>query len=409
MQRLAFLYMRNNPGAEINIIQRGSPSRNAWQLRDEVDMIREQLGIQMMAGLAPDVMEAFLINTRNRDFFADWMPLINAHPRFNNDEWFMEAFHAAVDGGELLVFPEKIHFSYISGNTSIPGLTDELALRETISIKDMILLYNMFGGLDSGLHMHNSNSIIAHTLWFSQNFLDWDSSFVNFANPEFISLIENTSQIMMPMPATVTAIFGSQATNVPITTLMSIYFMFYSSLPYDITTFGLFTYETGFDNALLFVNEYGKMYISLTGGFVMSSQTTSIQQALALDFLRFTQDHTVDEVREINESAQFFTVGPVPINRSKFESHSRFVLSHTVENAARDGRLRKTQAETIRFHMDRLTYAMTRPMVRVPIAPMSIAAFFDDLRHSLNLGLISPHEAATRMQNRVMLEILEGN
>ena len=134
LRMFARQYMAEHPGVTIEIV-----------VFDHDPVIaREQLRVPLMAGQGPDLMDAGIVNLRNRDFFADWMPLIDAHPGFNDYEWFMNAFYTLAEDGKLYAFPEDVGYFYVSGNLNVPGLSDVLAPMETISVEEMLAIYRDF-------------------------------------------------------------------------------------------------------------------------------------------------------------------------------------------------------------------------------------------------------------------------
>ena len=395
IRRFAELYMTKNPGVEIEAI--------AFDIDPE--LAREQLRVQLMAGQSPNLMAAEIVNLRSREFFVDWMPLIEAHPGLNDDEWFMDAIFALAEDSKLFYFPETISFYYISGNMNVPGLSDVLESKQTVSINDMLKIYMDFGGPSTGLGMSFSDLAIINSLWFTQDFVDFDSGFVDFANPRFIYLLEEFSGAMKPFPESV---MNEMMHLGDWRFLLAEYFMFNVEgfPPIDNLLYG----DSSFGNSMLFTNNCGELLVfSVQGTWALSSATTNIQRALAIDFLRFTQDSTIDEVREIRDTAGAIFLGVVPLNRARFEHNLRRDMYRIVAGYEFRNHLIKPRHAARDYLIDRIYYAMNLPMAVMPNVPMSIVSFFNETLESLNLGLISPHEAATALQNRVVLEILEGN
>ena len=60
----------------------------------------------------------------------------------------------------------------------------DLRVVGTDTMQQMIEIYHAFGGLDSGLHMASTD--IGNSLWFSEEFVDFETGFVNFTSPAFI-------------------------------------------------------------------------------------------------------------------------------------------------------------------------------------------------------------------------------
>ena len=230
MWRFINMFEQDNPGVEIELIVLGY----------DFDTIRERIGVQLMAGEAPLLMNSNFVDMRNRGLFVNWMPLIEAHPRFNDDEWFMDIFYALAEDGKLFELPESISYQAYSGNKNVQGLVEKL----------------------------------------------------------------------------------------------------------------------------------GQIYDGISG----------------------------------------LSWGAVPINRARFEHCLRRDIGMMLWNFNRpDLRLKISHDEAVEYIHYQVRHEMDRPMAARQDVPISIGLFFNELWDELNLGIISPHEAANMLQNRVMLEILEGN
>ena len=161
-------------------------------------MAKDRMSVRLMAGEAPMLIECMVVNWRNQSLFADCLPLIEANPRFTDEEWIMDAFCALVNGnGALLAFPTHINYSLASANSKIPKLYDLLEGIDTITFDDLLMHYISSGGLDSGLSLMTPNAAILDLLWFSEAFIDFDSGFVNFQSPEFVERLKKASEIII--------------------------------------------------------------------------------------------------------------------------------------------------------------------------------------------------------------------
>ena len=168
--------------------------------------------------------------------------------------------------------------------------------------------------------------------------------------------------------------------------------------------------EQSFGSTSLFTNDYGEIIVfSAINTWALSSGTTNTQRALAIDFLRFTQDSTNAEVRHIHSTAGVLFFGVVPLNRARFEYNLRRDMYLIMAGYTHRNQLIKSRHEARDYMLELLYRAMNMPMTSIPNVPMSIVSFFSETKERLNLGLISPLEAATALQNRAVLEILEGN
>ena len=251
--------------------------------------------------------------------------------------------------------------------------------------------------------MGSSDSIFVNTLWFSQDFIDLSSGFVNFTDPRFINLLEDSSETLNPFPHSVMDLLmrGGGIWQM----LMAEYFMFFIDIVPGVHSSGVLEVHS-FGNRMPFTNKYGELYVfKLFHSWALNSAATSTQQALALDFIRFIQD----PVHMARLTTRQIAIGRLPINRARFEYEIKMQLDAVTTTYERSIGLVKPRQEVIDYLFERVYYSMNRPMAMLPSIPMPIMTFFNELWENLNQGIISPHEAATALQNRVVLEILEGN
>ena len=409
--RLAQLYMDANPGVVIEVVQM-VPIRYTLLQRDlspELEIAREQLRTQLLGGQAPLLIQSSLVNWQHRDFFVDWMPLIEAHPGFTDEAWFMEAFCAMAEyDGFLLAFPTGISYFYFSANSTVPGLAEEFAGRDSISMSGLIALYEAFGGLDSGLSMIPSNIPPWYEKWFSADFIDFQSGHVNFQSPEFVALLETAGQISKPitdsMLSDIVSVFDAGG---DLWEPLAAHFMFmleYATVPLN---FSLLDGESVFKNPVPFVDEHGRLLVEANDSdmWSLSRAATGIQQALALDFIRFAQDTTEPDVFAVQPA--MVVAGLFHLNRARLEYHTGEGVIYWLR--FRYDRLLAPMDETLERKLERIAKNLEREMTGLPVVPQGFLDFFDETLEYLRLGFITSHEAAARLQNRAALQIMEGN
>ena len=101
MRSFASVYMRDNPGVNIEVIAQGS----------EIDEVRSRMTVQLMSGVdVPMLIDARLVTHLNRAFFVDFIPLMQANLNFDGSNWVMQAFNALSEDGQLTVFPLAITY-----------------------------------------------------------------------------------------------------------------------------------------------------------------------------------------------------------------------------------------------------------------------------------------------------------
>ena len=408
LPRFARLYMAANPGVNIEIIESGVTMFAMGSIPDFTPNV-ERLRTRLLAGQAPILMDTRFTGPIRDGFFADFMPLIEAHPGFNDDEWFMDVFHTlSNDAGQLFFFPEAISFIYYAANVNVPGLSDKLAGKTTISSSGMLGIYQALGGRESGLYMREAQIYSAYQVWFTRDFINLAEEHFDFTSDEFIELLGKTSQIMRPKPPHV---IETMLELGDWELLMARYFMFSGMFsPNILHELGLTEREVSFVNPLPFVSEDGELFIFNVGtSWSLNAGASPIEQALALDFLRFMQDTTNSAVADTHENLPTMMLGPKPVNRDHFRQSLDLQLDRTIRWGRHNYPLRYTASETIDYIHNRTLDIMNLPMASVQFIPQPILRAFDGIYEELSLGLITPHEAAHRLQNVAVLVVLEDN
>ena len=114
-------------------------------------------------------------------------------------------------------------------------------------------------------------------------------------------------------------------------------------------------------------------------------------------------------VRLVYENEPRILRGEFPLNRSKFSHWLAADVSILVHNPWMGMRLAMNHEEAAVYLFEKKYNTMLLQVSSAPFIPLNIRLYFDELYESLSLGLLAPFEAAARLQNRVTLEILEGN
>ena len=402
---LADAYMRANRGVTIEVVHMVNLTdarRPGFNYSHALSIARERMRMQLLARDAPLLIHSNLVNWQCSDFFADWLPLIESHPGFSKDEWFLSVFYAMADeNGVLLAFPPSISFYYVSANTKVPGLADLFASMDSITMRELVAIYYAFGGLNTGLYMIPSDFVVWDALWFQPEFVDFPRSHVDFLNINFVALLEAVGRSTKPIPQSTRIDSSREDARFSLAKL----FMFSIDSPTHLGRYGEFYGGAAFANALPLVNEDRDLLVHPISQEKWSLNVTATykQQALALDFLRFMQDNTISEVQNINSRLRF--LWQVYINKARFEHHATEIIQLDLGR----GDLQKACEVSTVLVLERIAGEMERTMARLPHVPDSFRSFFAETIEHHRLGLITAQEAAARLQNRAVLQIMEGN
>ena len=382
---------------------------NGSIFRDDFEAARLQAGMEIMAGTAPVLIGADLVDHLNPltiTNFADWLPIMRSDPRFNEDEWFMEALHALSVDGRLIAFPGSISYEYVVTNSSVPGLVDAVGNRDTISMTDMMELYNTFNA-DGSFYLMRRFDVLFAVESAIGRFFDFETGYVNFNNQYFINFI--TAARSMTGPARV---FGDRATypwvdndNIrEVDAQASNTYLFMLTTPFHIHHFGAFDEEFVFTNPLLFANEDGQVLIRPSYGraFLLNASATTDEKALAWDFIRVMFNPQYE-----NRVAHIFLH---PVNNQWLRSQAGRELMVPINRlypVIRGWRPLGDAAfltDTLLQNYDRMA---SMPLASAVYAPDTVKAAVYEILEQFHNGLITAEAAANDLQNRITLMMME--
>ena len=170
---------------------------------------------------------------------------------------------------------------------------------------------------------------------------------------------------------------------------------------WDFDMHGPFLENSYFGRPLPLVNSQGELYTLLNPDWALSRNATPIQQALALEFMFFMQGSRNPDFHLIMNSpssAGFVPYrGQIPITRDGFEQESRRQLRNI--NARHTSNLRYGMNDSIEMFVERMYANINRPFASRPYVPAALRTFWHETLEDARQGLISPHEAALRLQD----------
>ena len=284
-QLFARRYMDANPGVNIEITNLTDYSDDADRFANEQD----EIGVQLMAGSAPALIDGAFVDhrdPRSTHFFVDWFPIMDADPNFDEDDWFMNVFHASAVNGRLHAFPLLFHREMVTANSTVPGLSEALAAQDSITLSELMELHRSISVDTSFLFDSYFDTRLVVQLYLDR-FLDMETGFVDFNNEQFIDLIAYARELTRPnirlqerqwrwwINPELEAYWSEKY-------FFSFYVM-YQDLP-RLETGPLFTELTPL------VNECGELLVSPWATYVLNANATPIEQALAWDFIQFMKN-----------------------------------------------------------------------------------------------------------------------
>jgi len=403
-------FERMHPGTSIEVME-----------FECIDSAREQISLETMAGNPPNLVAGYLVDYLNpmaAANFIDWLPIMYADPYFNEDDWFMGVFDALTHNGRLLGFPVSYDLSvgnsFYLVNSTVPGLAQEFAGRQTVSTNDLIEISERF---ETGMYMDRNFDVLQAVIDNIDNFLDFETRRVQFDNPEFINLITNARQLTSPSRHFGEVQFFNwiETGNRQAVADMSRRYLFRRFSTMDFDNFGVFEEEMLFINPLPYTNDMGELLIWPDLTFALSSNTTHVQQAMAMEFLRFL---LIPPTGAMNDPDVF-------VHHRLFMTHSAALASpartsaevvfphafvwHVSAFHVLDGWRMAGEGwpEAIDTMVRYTTMASEMPMRDTRYAPAFVRDIVFDILYQFHYDLITAEQAAHSLQNRITLIIME--
>jgi len=404
INHFAITYMHENPGVTIRVINYESTlSQNNQDIRHprdwSFDTVQLEIATQLMAGSAPTLICGFLADPydpRQSIYFFDWYQLMDADPNFNEEDWFINAFHAFSISNRLFHFPLSFRYEPVVTNSTIPGLVDAMtAYSDGVSISELIELHRHFAINHPGFYLEEYFTTRMLMQYAMGQFVDVEAGWVDFGY-DFIDLITYVKSITCPD-------FDFRWKNSPETGVRELQkserYLFHLDYNQNYLYFLDFYGERLFVNITPLVNDNGELLIESEQSFLLNTNATPIEKAIAWDFLMYV----MDAENHSNFTMSFFF----------FQATNRNVLYHhvlrTLPEVARmrHGWFTGTEDEAIDIVLARKTAFGDMPMQNMRMLPSSIINIIDEAMGQFHDGLLSAEQTAELLQNQITLVLME--
>ena len=390
---IAGQYMRANPGVTIEIIA----FDEELERDGGYERVREEIGTQLMAGGGPTLMLGMLLDfldPRSSHFFADWLPVMWADPNFNEDDWFMNVFQAAAMDGKLKAFPMDFIYFMATANSTIPGLPNALAEKESITIEELIELHKAAPTSDRQYYFNSGRNIEGMMLWFLLgDFVDMETGRVDFDNERFIGYLNYLRDNLNPDDSEHTGGFVMPSQEAAMAERD--YFHFTNNMQEQ--------YFLDFDEALFteqtpIVNERGELIIYPTLSYTLNRNATPTQQAVAWDFIQFM-------LLPENDSGPNMGLQTTNRNLHRLRNERHLQFEWFVRQSK--WQLNGSIEESAELIITKQSAYGDMPMFRSFGYPESILKIIRETLQEFEDGLISAEQAAANLQNKVELVMME--
>jgi ABC-type glycerol-3-phosphate transport system substrate-binding protein len=396
LRNFAFQYRFANPGVNIQIENYWDYFPNGLQNDDEIQNFLTQLKTQLMAGTAPILIDAGFIDYldhREARYLIDWFPVINADPEFNEDEWFMNAFHAFSVDNKLYCFPSIFAYNVVTINNNVPGLREAVSGLSGISLSKLVDLHSKYDE-DMSLLLTSTFGIGWIVEYGLDGFFDFESRWVDFNNEKFIEFISRLKKLEGTEPGMNVTYYN----NVQELYLSERYL-------FNIVGIHNVQYFVDFETGPLFyehiplTNEQNELLIWNLDSFVLNAGSTPIEQALAWDFVKFMSDPR-------NSVSQ--QVPLQPTNKELFYFNANKMIPRMTTHLMQYGwELEISEEQSTQNAIALLESFGNMPMAIMSNVPRIIRAEIMTVLHQFNDGLLTAEQSAAEIQNRVELILME--
>jgi len=395
LNRFAALYYLENPHVTLNLRCFGN---------DRVRFI-EQLRMAFMTGDLPDLFMLGWLDYKDPSIagmLADWLPIMRAHPEFDENDYFMNVLEATMVEDRLVAFPANFSFGTVAANTAVPGLVEAMANIDGISTTDMMDLVLEFDP-SKYVHQHFYLHSTALVSFFAggdiQKFIDFEEQRVDLNNQNFIDYITRARDMAIPIPdvgrrspVDIEAIGSDREARYSRTNL----FMHVSpNRPqYFLSLDNLY-----FEGITPIVNYHGELIIHNWMSYGLSASTTQAQREAAWELIRFTQRP---------ENNVIGTANMVPTYRPLFRHDVERNASYIGRAMHWNGwRFAESQRQSIDDATALLENILEMPMVDHLTLPDTASAIIWEATDLFKDGLITSEQLAVDLQNQLTLILME--
>ncbi|MDR2589956.1 MAG: extracellular solute-binding protein [Oscillospiraceae bacterium] len=396
LKPFASLYMKDNPGVTIEIIDYWQLLPDGLSSDEDILDLMSKINVELMAGSGPTLISSFFVDYRNpREavYLADWFPVIKADPAFNEDDWFMNVFHASSVHGRLYSFPTMFTYYNVAVNSKVPGLWETLVGRSGITASELLDLHSQYA---AGTELLLSSSFAMYWImeYFIDSFMDFESGWVDFNNERFINLITHFKEIITKEHIDSWNYYDHERE-----TFLSERFLFHIVSP------SVPQYFIDFENGPIFhghiplTNENGDLYIGNWESYVLNANASPIEQALAWDFIKFITE---------TENSSIFNMYLQPTNRDLFRSNADQLIVGIVSHLESEGwETRLSNEAAIQDAIKLMEYYGDKPMIMMSDVPRMIRFSIGTTLDLFYNDLITAERAAADIQNTVELMLME--
>ncbi len=371
----------------------------------EWGIYNQQIGTQLMAGEADDIVEAGWVDIRKlleTGLVADFYPLMQNDPNFHEEDYYMDVFDSMTYKGKLTIFPTYFSYNLIGVNSQVSEqLKEQFNSYETITCREVLDLYNNLEDRGGRYLCCGANSEILFLNSF-YSYIDFENEKCYFDTPEFIQFLTDYKNSTSPKA---TAHSKGESPDLPpqldkpgVLEEFALQYLFqlFSDLRYcEYLMFLPDAEKEIFTHFIPIATDTNELIIQPFGTYHISE--TSQNKELAWEFIKFLT------TPEANENLSLIGM---PVNREMVKTFAPSNMRWTINNYKGKGfTIDGEEADVVTQVMSEFAQYNELPM-KCYAPGVDSKFYWDDFLTFLD-GALTAEQAAAAIQNKVSLYLME--
>ena len=407
LRRFADQFRMIHPEAQVDIVRITPDEGNE----------RDRLRTQLMAGTAPTVMQAALMgfpNLPSFGFFSDWLPLMDQHPHFVEDEWNVNLINAFRQDGRLLAFPASATVTFVVANSNVPDLVEEFSKLDSVTMSELMDMHDRFYEASGGMYFVNDHSLNMLFPLNLHSFFDYDSRTAAFDSPDFIAFLLHMRDIL---PSVVDEYNWWNREQVFLREQTDMFRLLWGFN--ELHHFDVFDIETVFVHPIPITNDMGEVILAHYAGsswykWLLNAGASQVEKAMAMELIlimaRVFDNDTAGSPFYFQHNPQnwFWAYTDLPARRDAlargeegniqvWRNNLSWHWDHPLEIL--DGAVERLIQRKQSILDGSFTLAATMPS--------AVSNLINEAMNDFLNGAATAEETATRLQNSVTLALLE--
>ncbi|MCL1873106.1 MAG: extracellular solute-binding protein [Clostridiales bacterium] len=369
----------------------------------------QQISTQLLGGGAPDLFmptSDFSPKLFDSGLLADFYPLMQSDPDFNEDDYYMNVIKSGEYCGKLFWFPSYFgHRPIAVNNLFSKSLAERYKSFDAINLRQLLDLYNSLPD-KGGRYLCDPTAAISD--WYT--FIDFANKTCDFNNDYFIKYITDQKNITDPKKEISDHIskgkdFFNQwdisdfsDSNLQERYALEYIFKVNSGDTSYLSLLLPYANERAFTHFIPLADDKGSLITGLGDSFCISA--ASANKDLAWEFIKLFTNPDKEEF--IQTLPTFFH----PIRRDLFKATTTRILENTIEEKRKVEAIDGETSQIVEGIMAFLERCNDMPMVS-PIRMVEIDRIIEETLTDFLMDLLTAEQAASILQNKISLYLTE--